>query len=418
MLQGNARAMPNHTAIAWYNSKLLANNTSGEVYSLSFWSSDTKSSESVVHPQEKSSENHPRNISNAIQESSEDGVTDVKQGVHLTTVHNEHSRLVFAIHVFGSLAVSVSQDRNIVGYCLATNKLHFSIPTTGGSMNTLAFCPHDSSWLALGLQDNCIKLVNLHSSPPFKSKDFNRGIKGKISALQWHPTVENKILFGTTDGQVGILDSSSGKINLFSYFHQKPVYKVGWAPCVAPNQGDRSSLYAYSFGDREVSVRDPSNFMANSPKLTDFNSQISTNISEFSFSFDNKYLALGCQDGEVFIVRTSDLKILLRCVFVHKTIQHILWRKESSTHHPCYFIAIASNDSKICTLVLDSLLSEQEKNNGVLGCSSGVLGCSSGVLGCSSGVLGCSSWTCSGDRLHARTFWPFLQSRMAVFLPP
>lgn len=281
-------------------------------------------------------------------------------------IHREHTRSVYNLEVIDNILISYSQDRKIVCYCLDSNKPLSIWPSLGSTVNNMSFCPHDSSWLALGLQEGSVLLVNLHSKPVYISKAYYNDIKGKVMALSWHPVEEGKLLFGTGDGQVGFIDSNSGRVTSYAFFHQKPVYKVEWAPPVLVDQYPklRGVHCAYSFADRDIVMRDPRSPMADPVKLTKVCSGLPSNICEFSFSPDTKYLAIGCQDGNISICRSSDLIELVKLSFVRKNIQHLLWKNEINSDNNInkpmsYTLIVSSNDSKVCITDLGDIIQEQ-----------------------------------------------------------
>lgn len=289
------------------------------------------------------------------------------KGSHTTTIlHREHTRVVYNLELIENILISYSQDRKLVAFCLDSQKVLFSLPTLGNTVNNMSFCPHDSSWLAMGLQEGSVKMINLHSTPSYKCKTFSHDIEGKVLALSWNPTEEGKILFGTGDGQVGVVDVNSGRITSYAFFHQKPVYKVEWAPPVLAQQFPalKGIMCAYSFGDRQVVMRNPKTPMADPVMLTLVHKKLPQNISEFAFSPDYIFLAIGCQDGNISIYRSSDLIEIAKLSFVHKNIQHLLWKISPTTGdlaEKCkqYKLIIASSDSKICIMELGSILREQ-----------------------------------------------------------
>ncbi|XP_018026174.2 gem-associated protein 5 [Hyalella azteca] len=361
-----------HVALAWYGNRLLANTAAGVIISIPLSENASTSCVSVTQDSltvtnapasDRSNSRDWRSDSKTNSEASAASVNneELRPGI----IHREHTRVLFNLNVIGSILVSCGQDRNLVGYCLDTNKVHFSLPTLGGAVHSLMFDPRDSSWLAMGLHEDSIKLINLNSSPPLRSKAISGGIKGKVLSLSWHPKEDGFLLYGTSDGQVGIANVNSGKVTAFAFFHQRPAYKVEWAPAVLPQRFPEyaKSWCAFSVGDREIVMRNTSSPMADPVKLTVICPNLPDYITEFSFSPDHKFLAIGCQNGRVSIVRSSDLIELVKIVVVRKTIQHLLWKPvmsanatDAKTH---YYLAMASSESKICLLDLTNTLPEQ-----------------------------------------------------------
>lgn len=381
--------MPQHAALAWSGSQLLTNNASGEILSLSFWSSSSTSAkevnsgsgdtaqegeESVASPEESSTDLPKKPRGGGLKDYNG---SSVSCNSSIKTVHREHSRVVYNLHTFDGLVVSVSQDRSILGYCLNTRKVCFNLPSLGTPANSMCFSPHDASWLTLGMQDNTIKLVNLHSNPPYRNKTIYNTIKGKVLALSWHPKDEEMLLFGTADGQVGFVNINSGKVSTFSYFHQKSVYKVEWAPPVRTEKVCKLDqlMFAYSFGDRDIVMRNPMAVMEDPVKLRTILPSLPSDVCEFSFSPDFRFLAVGGQDGTIYLVKVDDLTVVVKMVIVRRSIQHLLWKPkveavfppndqpngvdDSPSHQQQYTLAVASSDSRICIMDLDKVILEQ-----------------------------------------------------------
>ncbi|KAF2358162.1 WD40 repeat [Trinorchestia longiramus] len=378
------RPTTQHCALAWHDNCLLTNTVAGVIVSLPLTENSAATCVSVNHdsvtttcvsepPLKKSSDDwrsstsswRSNNVGPDKKSAQENGGNSAE--LKPQVIHREHSRVVFNLNVIGSTLVSCGHDRNLIGYSLDINKVQFCLPTLGGAVHSIAFDPRDSSWLALGLQEDCVKLVKLNSSPPLRSKLISNGIRGKVLALSWHPKEDGFLLFGTSEGQVGIANVNTGKVTPFSFFHQRPVYKVEWAPAVLANVYPEftKSLCAYSFGDREIAMRNANVPMADPVKLTKVSS-LPGQASEFSFSHDHEYFAIGCQDGSISVYRSSDLAVLVKIVVVRKTIQHLLWKPTFSPgigeSNTSYVLAVASSDSKICLLDLTNTLPEQSKN--------------------------------------------------------
>lgn len=329
-----------HVALAWNRSNLLCNSAIGELLSMRFTTKQEKPEEKTESVKSKSNK---------------------EIDSHSKVIHHEHTRVIYNIHLFGSIVVSYSHDRSLIGYCLKSKKICFNLPTLGSAVNTMNFCIHDSSWITLGLQESSIRLINLHSTPPLRYKTIASVIKGKVFALSWHPKDENKLLFGTGDGQVGVADVGTGRVSTYALYHQKPVYKVEWATSVLPEQFPEleKKICAYSFGDREIIMRDPDSLMADPVKLTKVCKELPDDISEFTFTPDFKYLAVGCLDGVVSIFDANTLVELVTLVVVRKTIQHLLWQPVKGSEDKKYTLAIASSDTRICMVDLDKVLAKQ-----------------------------------------------------------
>ncbi|KAL7639513.1 UNVERIFIED_CONTAM: hypothetical protein RMT77_010014 [Armadillidium vulgare] len=178
-------------------------------------------------------------------------------------VCHPHSRVIYNMEVVNNILITVSQDRMIKAVELPRFSPYFSVATMGVCARSMAFSPHDGNRLAIGMQDESIKLLTFSGGTILKIDSIFQNIKGKVIALAWHPVQETKLLFGTSEGQVGIADIMTSKTTTFAYYHQKSTYKVEFGPPVAPEITGLSEEWCpYSFGDRELLGRYFSNPMA------------------------------------------------------------------------------------------------------------------------------------------------------------
>ncbi|XP_042238825.1 gem-associated protein 5-like [Homarus americanus] len=316
-----------HIALAWYKGNLLSSNVRGELLQWTLWSGGSK----------------------------------------FKVIHHLHNRVIYNLEVIGDMAVTYGQDRLLHGFHIGNSTHMFQLPTLGACASSLSFCPQDVNRLAIGSQENNIRLLNFASDIPLSTQTVWQNIKGKVFSLSWHPAHDGRLLFGTGLGQVGWTDVSSGRVTAFAYYHQKPVYKVEWGPLVCPGESEMSDTWcAYSFGDREIAIRASSDPMADPVFLHTLIPEsdprkIPKDITEFSFSPDYKYLSIGSQDGQVRVYRSCDLELMTKLVVVRKSIQHLLWQPPSDST-PSYILAVGSSENKVYIFHLEELL-----NNGEIG---------------------------------------------------
>ncbi|XP_064117104.1 gem-associated protein 5-like isoform X1 [Macrobrachium nipponense] len=279
-------------------------------------------------------------------------------GGRYTVIHHLHTRAIYNLTLIGNIAVSCGQDRFLQGYHVVSSSHMFQYPILGACATSLAFCPHDVNRLAIGSQENVIRLINFEGKVPLQTQVVWQNIKGKIMSLAWHPEHEGKLLFGTASGQVGWVDIS-GRVTSCAYYHQKSVYKVEWAPLMCPEKTGLSDTWcAYSFGDREIVIRSSSNAMTNPVHLLPLlsepaNSKALKDVTEFSFSCDYKYFAVGANDGQVRIYSAADLKLCVSLHVLRKAIQHILWQPPVNSSSS-YVVAVGSNESRLCIFDLSA----------------------------------------------------------------
>ncbi|XP_068239430.1 gem-associated protein 5-like isoform X3 [Palaemon carinicauda] len=279
-------------------------------------------------------------------------------GGRCTVIHHLHTRAIYNLVMVGDIAISCGQDRFLQGYHLANSSHMFQCPILGASATTLVFCPHDVNRFAIGSQENLIRLVNFEGEVPLKTQVIWQNIKGKVLSMAWHPEYEGRLLFGTASGQVGWVDIS-GRVTSCAYYHQKSVYKVEWAPLVCPEKISLSDAWcAYSFGDREIVIRSSSDAISDPVQLLPLLSEPDDykplkDVTEFSFSCDYKYLAIGANDGQVRIYSTSELKLCVSLHVLRKAIQHILWKPPTNSSLS-YVLAVGSNESRVCVFDLNA----------------------------------------------------------------
>lgn len=314
-----------HISLGWYDGNLYSSTIRGELLSWSLWPG----------------------------------------GAKFKSLHHLHNRAIYNLVLVGDIAVTSGQDRFLQGFHLKKSSHMFQVPTLGASATTLSFCPQDVNRLAIGSLDNNIRLLNFGSPIPLQTQTIFHNINGKVLSFSWHPVHEGRLLFGTATGQVGWTDVASGRVTTFAYHHQKSVYKVEWGLPVCPEKtGSSEDWYAYSFGDREIVMRSSSDPMADPVCLQKLVAESEVNalpkdVTEFSFSPDYKYLALGSQDGQVRVYQRADLTLVVTLAVVRKTIQHLLWHPPMQSHYSD-ILAVASSEKEIYIFDMEKYLQDDK----------------------------------------------------------
>nr|XP_056716172.1 gem-associated protein 5 [Euleptes europaea] len=276
-----------------------------------------------------------------------------------------HSRIVFNLCSLQSesreLLLSISMDRDVKCWDLATLNCCWTMPSLGGFVYSLAFSPVDTGCLAIGVGDSMIRVWNtLSINNHYDVKTFWQGIKSKVTALCWHPTKEGCLAFGTDDGKVGVYDTYSNKPpQISSSYHKKTVYALAWGPPVPPlsfgRDGEKPSVTLYSCAGEGVV------FQHNPWKLNgeahDINKVIrETNLiehklpahTEISWKPDGTILAIGNEDGSIEIFQAPELKLLCTIQQHHKLINAIRWHHDHGAQPELnYMIASGSNNAVI-----------------------------------------------------------------------
>uniref|UniRef100_A0A8C6XMD1 Gem nuclear organelle associated protein 5 n=1 Tax=Naja naja TaxID=35670 RepID=A0A8C6XMD1_NAJNA len=276
-----------------------------------------------------------------------------------------HSRIVFNLCSLQvedrQLLFSISMDRDVKCWDLATSNCCWTMPSLGGFVYSLAFSPVDTGCLAIGVGDSMLRVWNTMSiNNHYDVKTFWQGIKSKVTALAWHPTKEGCLAFGTDDGKVGIYDTYSNKPpQVSSTYHKKTVYTLVWGPPVPPlslrGDGDRPSITLYSCaGEGVVFQHNPWNLNGEAHdinKLIRETNSIKHKLpahTEISWKPDGTLLAIGNEDGSIEILQAPHLKLLCTIQQHHKLINVIRWHHEHGTQPELsYMIASGSNNATI-----------------------------------------------------------------------
>ncbi|KAG5209443.1 hypothetical protein JEQ12_017008 [Ovis aries] len=276
-----------------------------------------------------------------------------------------HSRIVFNLCPLQTeedkqLLLSISMDRDVKCWDMATLECCWTLPSLGGFAYSLAFSPVDTGCLAIGVGDGMIRVWNtLSIKNNYDVKNFWQGVKSKVTALCWHPTKEGCLAFGTDDGKVGLYDTYSNKPpQISSTYHKKTVYSLAWGPPVpamALGEGDRPSLTLYSCGGEGIVLQH--NPWKLSGEAFDINKLIRDTNSikyklpvhtEISWKADGKIMALGNEDGSIEIFKVPNLKLICTIQQHHKLVNTISWHHEhGSQPELSYLMASGSNNAVI-----------------------------------------------------------------------
>ncbi|XP_020761306.2 gem-associated protein 5 isoform X1 [Odocoileus virginianus] len=276
-----------------------------------------------------------------------------------------HSRIVFNLCPLETeddkqLLLSISMDRDVKCWDMATLECCWTLPSLGGFAYSLAFSPVDTGRLAIGVGDGMIRVWNtLSIKNNYDMKIFWQGVKSKVTALCWHPTKEGCLAFGTDDGKVGLYDTYSNKPpQISSTYHKKTVYSLAWGPpvpAVALGEGDRPSLTLYSCGGEGIVLQH--NPWKLSGEAFDINKLIRDTNSikyklpvhtEISWKADGKIMALGNEDGSIEIFKVPNLKLICTIQQHHKLVNTISWHHEhGSQPELSYLMASGSNNAVI-----------------------------------------------------------------------
>ncbi|TRY71553.1 hypothetical protein TCAL_05401 [Tigriopus californicus] len=288
-------------------------------------------------------------------------------GFHTKVLHREHFRIVFSMTMSGTSLVSLGQDRQIVSFDLATEKLNYALPTMGGWVYDLALNPLDANVIAMATGDGLIRVWRSHSSKEaFDTTTLAlKNSQTKVTTLAWHPRYDNFLAFGTDEGRIGTMDTQKVK-NLptfLTFKHRGQVYSLVWGTKPSSDQSEvdleSDKPVLYSCGDNMIMIHNTKN--PNSPPVdlekliqsTNDLTRTPPNRSELIFHGDKgRFLALGSDDGSVEVFSMPEVKLLCVIKVHQKLIQCLRFHpmylnecEEESSMSNC--LAIASNESVI-----------------------------------------------------------------------
>lgn len=144
-----------------------------------------------------------------------------------------HTRCIFNLNLIRNRdrILSLSLDRNIAMYDSKTLKIKWKMPTLGGYCYALdiAKWTKNDHQIAIACGD---KMIRIWSEKSGKCKVLWKGLKDSITAIQWHPTDREWLLYGTNRGVIGCMDirsaDSSKSHRRFLSFHRTCIRSVHW----------------------------------------------------------------------------------------------------------------------------------------------------------------------------------------------
>ncbi|XP_044005002.1 gem-associated protein 5-like isoform X2 [Aphidius gifuensis] len=259
-----------------------------------------------------------------------------------------------------------AQDRQII-CCLMKNsncQIIQNIPTQGGYVYCMASCFLDTSRIAFGCGDTSLRLWNL-SEPHETTFDITslwQKIMGRVISVAWHPEKENLLAFGTSEGRIGVFDTSKiqKEPELFRQHHRRSIYSLGWAPKSENESKNKFNLYACGDGELtrwNLEKRDEKPIIIK-PK----------NCTEFSWKSDYSCLAVGYEDGSIEFLN-SECEILGKKLYLlKKPIECIVWHPNSTSTDVEFsefknYLAVSTNAPVITILDMSNLLASKTKYN-------------------------------------------------------
>ncbi|XP_075214560.1 gem nuclear organelle associated protein rigor mortis isoform X2 [Lycorma delicatula] len=299
-------------------------------------------------------------------------------------LHGRHSKGVFSIccPVMSSkpsddkrIIWTTALDRKLVACSLKNGEILTDLTTIGGIVYCMAISPLDPNRIAIGAGDGKILIWNMGCTSYLDISSYWQKINSKVMSMDWHPTEENWLAFGTGEGRVAVLDINSSKPPIvFRQHHHRSVYRVLWAPHVKEKYSFCSGKYElalYSVGDGEVlqhSVNAPEKEPVKIKDIfakADESSGIEKTIwTDFVMNHDRSLIAVGNENGIVYILDGKTYEKQSALLAHKKLVQCVVWHPSSVTSDPSGFspclnwVAVASDNVKVFSISPDGKTSD------------------------------------------------------------
>ena len=281
--------------------------------------------------------------------------------------NSSHSSVIFSIVVDhkSSLAISSSLDHQINLWDLNQKKSIDSFATFTHGVHDISLSTIDPSRVAIAVGDGihvikfdqCLNVLNLRKIPfqkTYKTKDM-LGL-----AVNWHPECENRLAFGTSTGDITVVDLSSNQ-RTPKYTNKKStdwtkVYCLVWGPSLKANE--ESTLYSlHQSGQIYVHY-------ITSNVIHDFSDYVNEEIkrSEMNWKNDFKHLSVGNENGmiDVFECKEHKLHLRLRIEAFKRSVLSLKWNSNND-EKISNWLAVSSYDNHInCYFLYDYLKSEDD----------------------------------------------------------
>ncbi|XP_015184665.1 PREDICTED: gem-associated protein 5 [Polistes dominula] len=292
-------------------------------------------------------------------------------------VHSRHNRAVFFIckepninktsddssENNNSVTVwSSSLDRRIVCCNIKKDsiKIKYDITSQGGYVYSIAACPLETSLIAFGVGDAMLRIWNLSEEHKtlFDITVFWQKIKGSIKSIAWHPTKENLVAYGTSEGRIGVLDISSNKPPiLYRKYYTKTVYTLQWGPY------HNSEIYTlYSCGELDLIHYSP-NQPSQEPVVI-----FEKKCTEFSWNPSYSILAVAFKNGTIRFYNRKFEECGYLSSTMNSSIFSFKWHPDSTTtdlnfSHFRNYMAVSYADCFITILNLSDLVEKIDEAN-------------------------------------------------------
>ena len=295
---------------------------------------------------------------------------DSKIRVHKPTAFSKsksltHSSVIFsiAVDVKTKLAVTSSLDHQILVWDLNERKAINTFYTFSHGVHGISLSPIDPSRVAIAIGDglhiiNFDNNLNVMNQQRCQTTSKSRTIKNMT--VVWHQEFENRLAYGTSIGEIVVLDLNSSQRS-HKYFSKKSnndstkIYCLSWGPALEESQ--ESTLYSLHQSGKIYLHYISSN------RVIDFTNYITeaTKRSEMMWKTNYKHFSVGNEDGTVDIFEHRDhaLNLMIKINAFKKAILCLRWNsnKDEETSN---WLAISSYESKILCYSLHNYLNTND----------------------------------------------------------
>lgn len=216
-----------------------------------------------------------------------------------------------------------THDGQVLLYDVKVKSIKGRYPKTSSTITHVGYTAKDSHCY-VGCGNGEVLLYS--NTTKSLSSTFRVPKSSTLTALKPHPQKRNYLIASSTEGIVCVWDLNVNRVKFQSNSHGAPITSVIFSPV-------NSSLAISSALNREVYVYDIETKKRVS-KIT-----VENSIASLDFSQDAVYIAMGAQNGKIFIYDTRKLQHPVHSYKAHETsVKHLLYQncqessKTSSDH--------------------------------------------------------------------------------------
>ena len=292
--------------------------------------------------------------------------------------HMSHSSVIFTIAVDSNsmLAITSSLDHQIIVWDLIEKKAIDSYYTFSHGVHDISVSSIEPSRVAVAIGDgvqiirfndnlNAVNTRRIQIQKTSKTRDL------KCLSVVWHPECENRLAYGTSSGDITVIDSNSLS-KTPKYTNKKSndsskIYGLLWGPSLEDNE--ESTLYSVHSSGRIYLHYISSNL------VKDFSNYVKQVIkrSDIMWKTNYKHLSVGNDTGTVDIFQNLNKRLILRLRIeaFKRTILCLRWNSNKD-EEISNWLAVSSYEGHINCYSLHNFLSnsnktiEEEEEEGIL----------------------------------------------------